>query len=296
MASPVSAPDDDQDMPQHSVVRISSSSESSTPDLRSRDVQWFHKSPGQLSPAFRALLEEYGRVAPECVEQHLISVRNLAWEVNPMPCLGRFLFTELHMAHDEELHKTVLRRLQSGDRLIDVGCCLGQDIRKLIHDGAPAENLVGLDLDERFFEAGFQLFKDSDTKARFVKANILRQSPALDEMNQSFDMAYMDMFLHMLSWDDQITACKTIVSLLKPVQGSFFAGESAGHVHGIPTQATWNKLTFRHNEASFKKLMQQVSEETGSKWDVKSQLVQGSGRTSWANQMNRRFLFQVTRL
>lgn len=83
MASPVSASDDDQDVPQHNHVRISSSSESSTPDLRSRDVQWFHKSPGQLSPAFRALLEEYGRVAPECVEQHLISVVSLI----PQLCL-----------------------------------------------------------------------------------------------------------------------------------------------------------------------------------------------------------------
>lgn len=49
------------------------------------------------------------------------------------------MFLQLNMslspAYDE-----VLSRLKNEQRLLDLGCCFGQDIRKLVHDGVPSEN------------------------------------------------------------------------------------------------------------------------------------------------------------
>ena len=41
----------------------------------------------------------------------------------------------VHPVYDE-----VVSRLKKDSKLLDLGCCFGQDIRKLIHDGVPAEN------------------------------------------------------------------------------------------------------------------------------------------------------------
>ena len=35
--------------------------------------------------------------------------------------------------------------IQSGSLFLDMGCGLGQDLQRLVHNGAPAEGLIGLD-------------------------------------------------------------------------------------------------------------------------------------------------------
>ena len=43
---------------------------------------------------------------------------------------------------------------------LDVGCCLGTDMRKLVFDGVPAQNLVGIELRQQYIDLGFDLFRD----------------------------------------------------------------------------------------------------------------------------------------
>ena len=51
---------------------------------------------------------------------------------------------------------------------------MGQDIRKLIYDGARPESLTGLDRDSRFVDLSFDLFKDRSTlRANFVTADLM---------------------------------------------------------------------------------------------------------------------------
>ena len=47
-------------------------------------------------------------------------------------------------------------------KLLDVGCCFGQDLRRLVVDGAPSENLVGLELKPQFLSLGYDLFADRE--------------------------------------------------------------------------------------------------------------------------------------
>ena len=56
--------------------------------------------------------------------------------------------------------------------LIDFACCFGHDIRLWISDGVPIQQLRGYDIDSRFIEQGYQLFRDE----KLMKDNHFFQS------------------------------------------------------------------------------------------------------------------------
>ena len=45
---------------------------------------------------------------------------------------------------------------------LDLGCCVGQDIRLLAHAHVPGYRLVGADLEASFVELGYDLFRDRE--------------------------------------------------------------------------------------------------------------------------------------
>lgn len=49
----------------------------------------------------------------------------------PYPCIGQFRFLSLGIANSPH-YDEVLQRLRGGEKLLDVGCCFGQEIRKLV--------------------------------------------------------------------------------------------------------------------------------------------------------------------
>ena len=68
--------------------------------------------------------------------------RDQAWKIHPYPCVGgfrfRFGFLDLSISLNP-LYPTVLARLRASStpqRLLDLGCCFGQDIRRLVANGA----------------------------------------------------------------------------------------------------------------------------------------------------------------
>ncbi len=63
-------------------------------------------------------------------------------------------------------------------RLLDVGCCFGQDLRKLVVDGVPSERLVGLEPESKFLDLGFELFADRELfKGQMIAGNLFDESP-----------------------------------------------------------------------------------------------------------------------
>lgn len=60
-----------------------------------------------------------------------------------------------------------------GQVLADIGCFIGHDLRHLVNDGAPANNLYGFDIID-FWDLGFEMFQDRDRfEAHFVQADIM---------------------------------------------------------------------------------------------------------------------------
>jgi SAM-dependent methyltransferase len=161
--------------------------------------------------------------------------------------------------------------MTSDQSFLDLGCCFGQDLRKLAADGAPSEHLYGSDLRPEFFDLGYELFRDKSTlKSKFLVGDVFDASSPLSELNGKIDIIYAASFLHLFSYEDQIKVCKRIVKLLKEKKDSVVLGRQIGH-ENAGQQANRNdptKTRWRHNEESFKRMWDEVGQSTASKWRV----------------------------
>jgi hypothetical protein len=51
-------------------------------------------------------------------------------------------------------------RIKNRKKLLDAGCRFGQDIRKLVMDGAAPEDIHRLEIENKFADPGYDLFRD----------------------------------------------------------------------------------------------------------------------------------------
>ena len=160
--------------------------------------------------------------------------------------------------------------------MLDLGCCFGQELRKLVADGVPSSHLYASDLRPDFYELGYKLFRDKDTlKSTFIAGDVFDPASGLTELDGEIDIIYAGSFLHLFDWAGQVTASKRMVKLLRDRKDSVIIGRQVGstdareYVH----RTNKDKTMFRHDEASFKKMWREVGEATNSKWRVDVQLL-----------------------
>ncbi|KAJ8119119.1 hypothetical protein OPT61_g7 [Boeremia exigua] len=236
-------------------------------------LPWYVKDLTDLQPTTKELFETYSKVPPDEVVSHITQIRNKAFKIFPYPCLGHWGFLNLNIqksnAYDE-----VVQRIKDGEQYLDVGCCLGQDIRKLVYDGAPSENLYASDLKGQFWDIGYEMFLDkSSLKATFVEADILDSKSAVQQLTGKLDIVHAASFFHLFDWNDQIAAAKVIVGLLNTSSSNLILGRQIGRVEAgnftvqIEQQ---NKTRYWHNLESWTRLWKQVGDETGTKWKVEA--------------------------
>ncbi|KUJ13956.1 uncharacterized protein LY89DRAFT_709008 [Mollisia scopiformis] len=284
---------------------------------RDKDVPWYNPDIGnKLSPSARELLETYSKILSAEVENHVKRIRDQAWEVWPYPCIGGFRFLDLAIG-DSPNYPQILQRLKTGnENFLDLGCCFGQEIRRLVADGAPSEKLYGSDLRPEFFELGYEFFGDRDKlQSKFIAADIFDPDSGLKELEGKIDILYAGSFLHLFGYEKQLEVCIRIAGLLREKEGSLLVGRQVGHVNaGERTHRTnpdqriedKQKLTqansrFRQSEGSFTKMWETVGEKTGSKWkvNVKVEEIDETDRNMRPNDQDeglRRLRFSVFRL
>lgn len=279
---------------------------------RGKDVHWYKTDIGDVSEPARRLLEKYSRIHPDQVVPHIAQVRDRAWDIFPYPCIGQCRFLDLSISFSP-LYPTILRRLQeSNDTLLDIGCCFAQDIRKLVSDRAPSENILGADLRPEFIDLGYDLFRDRDTlKSKFLIGDIFDETTdsAFRELDGKVDIIYAASFFHLFNWEEQVDVTERVVRLLKPVQGSLILGRQRGNVNSGEYEHRTNEkgTMFRHNEKSWKEMWKQVGKATGTSWDVNVWLEkdedfgryrknEGNGSDNRLDAGDRRLRFEVTRI
>ena len=183
--------------------------------------------------------------------------------------------------------------------MLDLGCALGQDLRRLAADGAPSENMYASDLRSDLWEIGYDLFRDRTTmKARFIQADIFDSSSPLQGLNGRIDIIFACQFLHLFSWKKQSEVLKKVVEMSRP--GTCLVGYQVGRVHPVEIQRPWG-IMFYHNVDSFNELWRQVADETGTGWAVDALLVElsqwGAEKEDydWMSAASRGLNFVVTR-
>ncbi|MCJ1404073.1 hypothetical protein MMC11_007298 [Xylographa trunciseda] len=195
--------------------------------------------------------------------------RDQAWNIRAYPCtgLGTWLVPQLCKL---PVYPEILKRVQTGETLVDVGCFIGHDLRRLAYDGAPSKNLYGVDIVSHW-DIGYEMFHDQDHfDAHFILSDILSASdPALLALKGRVDIISITQVLHQWGWDGQLKAAKALATFTKP--GSMIVGNQIGNPRAHEsTLKSIGVPVWRHSPESFEKLWDQVGAETGTKWETQT--------------------------
>ncbi|KAK3686957.1 hypothetical protein LTR37_019311 [Vermiconidia calcicola] len=227
----------------------------------------------RLTPETRKLLEEYSHIPQEEQSKHKHSIRDQAFAIRAYPCtgLGVWLIPYVSLS---PAYATIVERLQGGDSMVDIGCFVGGDFRRLVFDGAPSENMVGVDIVSHW-EVGYELFRDRGKfRAAFVEADLMKveEDSELQKLKGKIGIIHISAVLHQWDWDTQVAAVKKLILLSKP--GSLVVGHQIGNAEArqVRNPATKTLPQWRHDAASFKEMWKQAGEETGTKWETEAWL------------------------
>lgn len=188
--------------------------------------------------------------------------------------MGEFWFTSLGFSQ-HPYYPTLVQRLRSTSpplKYLDMGTCLGQDLRKLAFDGVPTEQLYGVDVFPEYEGLGHYFFRDADRfKGRYITGDLFSDDPedTLVKSRGTWDIIETVMFLHIWDWDLQVAAGKRLLRLLKPNTG-MIVGEQTGstesqHIELKPPHTAMGeeRKIFRHNLDSFRQMWDQIQKEEG---------------------------------
>lgn len=251
---------------------------SAEPDLRkdslsSRIFQATLKSvPSEVSN----LLAEYSHFPFDDQKAHITRIRDQAYESYPYPCLGRWRFLDLDLSLHPLYHSDILPALTLQDDpqvseeaswvFLDLGCCLGQDIRKLIFDGADRSRLRGADLRPEFIETGYALFGDRDSfpPSHFIApADVFDNSPSspLAVLDGTVGMLNACAVFHLFDLDGQQKVAQRVLRLLDPQRkrvllvGGQAANVNAGEYARVVGEG---RSRYRHNQDSWRSFWEEA--------------------------------------
>lgn len=216
----------------------------------------------------------------------------MLWDHAPYPCIGEFKFITLNLPLHPK-YPAILQLLTStvsspGPKFLDIGCCVGQELRALAHfSKIPSEYLYGTDINGSFLTTAYDLFKDRSTfEGTLVQADIFQSGlfdagGAFEAWEGRFTVIHAGLFLHLFNLQQQIEVCKMVTKLLSGRPGSIFLGEMVGCRGGGERGEGkdvkfWKqgeeRKQFLHDEESFKAMWDEVAEMTSTidMWKVES--------------------------
>ncbi|KAJ9610231.1 hypothetical protein H2200_005008 [Cladophialophora chaetospira] len=258
----------------------------------SLQIQLFRAELKHVPSPVSTLLSSYSGIPEERHKEHITTVRNRAYKSYPYPCLGRWRFLDLdlssHPLYQSDilpaLKKTSTESASAGQPqpdwiLLDLGCCLGQDIRKLIFDGGDPSRIHGADLRPEFIDTGYELFQDEDKFPRsehFVAPADVFDFSTESELSKRYDgkvgILHTTAVFHLFNWDEQVQMAKRCLQLMTPKLGKvLICGGQVGNIEAKEQPRRSGKGTrFRHNDESWKRLWEDVVQEQSVRDKIKT--------------------------
>ena len=212
--------------------------------------------------------------------------RAKAWSVHPYPCIGLWSFLSFRAASTPTYRAAVarLRSDDADDALVDLGCGLGQLLRRVRADGVPGERLFGVDLHAEFLELGYELFRDRDgLGATMVAGDLLAPdpqgagAPGLAALDGKVTVVHAAHFFHLFAWEEQIRVGKRMVKFLRPgVRDAVIFGRQIGSTRSDGHRvARANGERFVHGKESWQRLWDEVGDATGTTWRTEVEVLEG---------------------
>lgn len=232
-----------------------------------------------LVPSTTQLLTQYSHIPESNLCTHVHAIRDKAWAVRGYPCTGLGVFL-VPWISKSPAYSEVLEKLKQGAVFLDIGCFIGYDMRQIVYDGAPSNNMHGLDIVSHW-EIGHELFRDKDRfKAKFTEGDILEadRNPALADLRGSVDIIEFSAVMHQWDWNTQVAALKQVVGFSKI--GTLLVGYQIGNDDGREIEQSMGQIVvkvWRQSPTTFQRLWEEVGQATSTKWEVSAHM------RSWAS-------------
>lgn len=148
-----------------------------------------------------------------------------------------------------------------------MGCCFGQDLRRMVADGVSSSNMWATDLHADLWNMGLDLFHDKGRfSATFVEGDIFSdtmQTTLLEPLRGKVSVILVNQFLHLFDREKTYEVARKIVSMSK--SGSIVFGFQMGAAEEIERQVPWGKLWFQNVE-SWERLWAEIGAQTETEW------------------------------
>lgn len=165
-----------------------------------------------------------------------------------------------------------LKQPESQDAFLDVGCCVGQVVRKMAFDGVDPARLYGTDLYPEYLDLGFELFNDRERFGddSFVAANLLDPN---DQGSKKIDgkvtVIHAGNFFHLFDWDEQVVAATRMIGFLKPgVTDAVIIGGFIGSLKPGTFTSPNGRTRFLHDPETLQQLWDEAGRTTRTEWKV----------------------------
>ncbi|KAH9852583.1 hypothetical protein C2E23DRAFT_826204 [Lenzites betulinus] len=261
------------------------------------DAALLHLSDTELAFLRSAITED-----EEQLKKIVSDVQARAYAKYPYPCIRAFHFVNLMM----ETNDIYLAVLEAGKKdpthlFLDLGCCMGTDVRKLVHDGYPAAQVLGCDLRPEYIALGHELFADADrSPVRFFTSNVFDLSPApaaedgaqlmsildpsaaisdLAQLRGALTYVYTGALFHLFDEETQLGLARRVAVLLWRSRGAVVFGRHQGLREAGYIDDHLGRTRYGHSETSWPRLWQKVfteleGQEFANRVVVKAKLVE----------------------
>lgn len=169
-------------------------------------------------------------------------------------------------------YASIIQKLQAGASFLDIGCFIGQDLRRLVADGAPSDRLYAVDVGSHW-DVGYDMYRDRDRfSAHFIEADILYPNVELRALMGTVDVVSITHVLH--QWEDQAKAVEQLVKLSSG-KGAMVVGFQVGSVGARERKASGlaKSDAYWHNQGSFQRMWDEVGRETGTEWECEARML-----------------------
>lgn len=235
----------------------------------------------------------------------------MLWDVFPYPTIGQFRFIALSL-HTQKSYATIIEAIKNGGRYLDIGCAVGQDLRRLVLDGCPSTNLYAIEIAGGFVDLSYGLFADKDTlAAKFIKADFRDENvTATQALLGTVSVCHVGMVLHIWDLEDQIKACVRLTEFLnknadhdqdQPQENALIVGTSAGRtVASVAHEGIGGKPNYFHDTESFKAMWDEVGRRTGLRFETSvwahSRFGLDGEKAHWSDPSRRILVWEVKRV
>eukprot|EP00871_Galdieria_phlegrea_P001243 jgi/Galph1/2119/GphlegSOOS_G780.1 len=193
-------------------------------------------------------------------------------------CVESLYFLRIVVGNNPFFSKVKARKPLTQQTIVEIGCGFGLDIRYLLGQGVPKENILGTDVSSVLIELGFELFHVLEPCFRVKSVGDNDFLTCINSwINKPVDLVTASQVLHVIPQYNEKVA-RDVFEILKPSKGMFIGvtlGMELEHEEPFYFERNGDPRV-AHTKQSLTNLLQSAGFES-----VNTQFLQARGRRGW---------------